>query len=66
MVPAMTARAELSALATSLDELAVRLEQINSELSSEERQSLEGGLAEVQRALDAARRRLARLAPGGS
>jgi hypothetical protein len=60
----MTARAELSAVATVLDELVGRLERIGSDLGGAERDALLSDLTEVERSLDAARRRLARVISG--
>lgn len=56
----MTARAELSSVATALDELAQRVAAISESLSSAERDDLGADLLEVERALGNAARRLGR------
>jgi hypothetical protein len=60
----MTANAELSAVATLLDDVAARITQIDAGLSAGERDALGADLAEVERSLDVTRRRLARLVAG--
>ncbi len=60
----MSARAELSSLSTALDDLAGRLQAILSGLEGADRDALETELAEVERSLDTARRRLARVLSG--
>ncbi|MHB1929576.1 MAG: hypothetical protein ACYCUG_09190 [Acidimicrobiales bacterium] len=60
----MTARAELSSLSTALDDLTGRLRAILAALEGAERDALETELAEVERSLDNARRRLARVVSG--
>ena len=63
----MSARAELSSLSTSIDELVRHLARITDDLSGSERDLLGPDLFEVERALRSARRRLGRLvdaAPG--
>jgi hypothetical protein len=57
----MTARAELSSLSTSIDELVGHLSRITDELSGAERDLLGPDLFEVERALRSARRRLGRM-----
>ena len=56
----MTVRAELSSVETVLDELVARLGRLVDELEPAERDDLAQDLAEVERALSTARRRLAR------
>jgi hypothetical protein len=58
----MTVRAELSSVATSLDELLGRITRIAEGLSGDEREVVGPDLFEVERALRAARRRVSRLA----
>ncbi|MDQ1374049.1 MAG: hypothetical protein QOJ09_1387 [Actinomycetota bacterium] len=53
--------AELSSLATALDELTGRVTRIADELTGTEHDLMAGELFEVERALGAAQRRLARL-----
>jgi len=60
----VSSRPELSAVATSLDELSQRIARLADELSGAERDELHTGLAEVERSVDAARRRLGRLLSG--
>lgn len=60
----MTALAELSSISTALDDLTDRLRGLIGGLAGEERASLETELAEVERGLDGARRRLARVVGG--
>jgi hypothetical protein len=57
----MSARAELSSITTALDELTGRLDAMLEELGGVERDNLAADLVEVERALNAARRRLAKL-----
>lgn len=57
----MPARAELSSVATTLEDLAARVERIADTLDASERSVWGQDLTEVQRSLDAARRRLTRL-----
>lgn len=54
----MSARAELSSVATSLDELVARITRIAEGLSGDERDVVGPDLYEVERALRSARRRL--------
>ncbi len=56
----MSARAELSSVATALDELAQRVSAIGEALSGAEREALSSDLLEVERALGNAVRRLSR------
>jgi hypothetical protein len=58
----MSARAELSSITTALDELTSRLDAMLDSLGGVERDNLASDLVEVERALNAARRRLAKLA----
>lgn len=60
----MTALAELSSISTALDDLTDRLRGLIGGLAGEERATLETELAEVERSLDGARRRLARVVGG--
>ncbi|MGH9077049.1 MAG: hypothetical protein ACRDY0_06295 [Acidimicrobiales bacterium] len=57
----MSAHAELSSVATVLDELAARLAKIAEGLTAGERDSLSADLSEVERNLGNASRRMARL-----
>ena len=57
---AVSARAELSSVATALEELALRVAAIGDALSGEERDALRSDLFEVERALGTAARRLSR------
>jgi hypothetical protein len=57
----MSARAELSSVATSLDELVGRVSRIAEGLTGEERDVVGPDLFEVERSLRAARRRLSAL-----
>jgi hypothetical protein len=57
----MSARAELSSVATSLDELVGRITRIAEGLSGDEREVVGQDLFEVERSLRAARRRLSAL-----
>jgi len=57
--------AELSSLATALDELAGRVTTIAETLSGGERDDVAVELFEVERALGGARRRLGRLVESG-
>jgi hypothetical protein len=57
---AVSARAELSSVATAVDELAKRVATIGEALSGDEREALSTDLFEVERALGNAARRLAR------
>ena len=57
---AVSARAELSSVATAVDELAKRVATIGEGLSGDEREALSTDLFEVERALGNAARRLAR------
>jgi hypothetical protein len=56
----VSARAELSSVATALDELAQRVAAIGDALTGEERDALRSDLFEVERALGNASRRLSR------
>jgi hypothetical protein len=56
----MSARAELSSVATALDELARRVATIGDGLTGAERDALRADLFEVERALGNASRRLSR------
>ena len=56
----MTARAELSSVSTLLQELVARLSTIADAMTPVEREALGAELAEVERSLTAAQRRLAR------
>jgi hypothetical protein len=58
----MSVRAELSSVATSLDELLGRITRIAEGLSVDEREVVGPDLFEVERSLRAARRRVSRLA----
>ncbi len=60
----MTPPAELSSISTALDDLSARLRGLVEGLGSSERAELESELAEVERSLDTARRRLARVVGG--
>jgi hypothetical protein len=57
----MTATAELSSIATALEELTARVASIGAGLSGEERDQLGSELLEVERHLGAANRRLGRV-----
>jgi hypothetical protein len=57
----MSVRAELSSVATSLEELQSRISRIAEGLSSEEREVVGPDLFEVERALRSARRRVSRI-----
>jgi hypothetical protein len=57
----MSVRAELSSMATSLDELVGRITRIVEGLSGEEREVVGPDLFEVERALRSARRRITRI-----
>jgi hypothetical protein len=57
----MSVRAELSSVATSLEELQGRISRIAAGLSSEEREVVGPDLFEVERALRSARRRVSRI-----
>ena len=57
--------AELSSLATALEELATRVTTIADQLSGSERDDMAVELFEVERALGGARRRLARVLEAG-
>jgi hypothetical protein len=57
----MSVRAELSSVATSLEELQGRISRIAEGLSSEEREVVGPDLFEVERALRSARRRVSRI-----
>jgi hypothetical protein len=65
MLSGMSARSELSSMSTALQDLTDRLGGIIASLQGPEREALEVELAEVERALDAARRRLARVVNEG-
>lgn len=56
----MSARAELSSVATALDEMAQRVAAIAAGLSRDEHEALSADLFEVERALGNASRRLNR------
>jgi hypothetical protein len=58
----MSVRAELSSVATSLDDLLGRITRIAEALSGEEREVVGPDLFEVERSLRAARRRVSRIA----
>jgi hypothetical protein len=58
----MSVRAELSSVATSLEELLSRITRIAEGLSADEREVVGPDLFEVERSLLAARRRVSRLA----
>lgn len=60
----MTAAAELSSISTALDDLTARLRGLIDGLAGDERAALENDLAEVERSLDVARRRLGRVVTG--
>ncbi len=60
----MSARAELSSVATALEELAHRVATIGEALTGEERDALRSDLFEVERALGTASRRLSRALSG--
>jgi hypothetical protein len=57
----MSVRAELSSVATSLEELQGRISRIAEGLSSDEREVVGPDLFEVERALRSARRRVSRI-----
>jgi hypothetical protein len=57
----MSARAELSSVSTSLDELVSRITRIAEDLSGHERDVVGLDLFEVERTLRSARRRLSRI-----
>jgi hypothetical protein len=57
----MSVRAELSSVATSLEELQSRISRIAEGLTSEEREVVGPDLFEVERALRSARRRVSRI-----
>ena len=57
----MSVRAELSSVATSLEELQGRISRIAEGLSSEEREVVGPDLFEVERAIRSARRRVSRI-----
>jgi hypothetical protein len=57
----MSVRAELSSVATSLDELVGRISRIAEGLSGDERDVVGPDLFEVERALRSARRRVTRI-----
>jgi hypothetical protein len=58
----MSVRAELSSVATSLDELLSRITRIAEGLTVDEREVVGPDLFEVERSLRAARRRVSRMA----
>jgi hypothetical protein len=58
----MSVRAELSSVASSLEELLGRISRIAEGMSSEEREVVGPDLFEVERSLRAARQRVSRLA----
>jgi hypothetical protein len=58
----MSVRAELSSVATSLDELLSRITRIAEGLTVDERELVGPDLFEVERSLRAARRRVSRMA----
>jgi hypothetical protein len=60
----VSARAELSSVATALDELAQRVSSIVDGLAGAERDALSADLLEVERALGNASRRLSRALDG--
>lgn len=57
----MTAHAELSSVSTAVEELAERVSHITDSLEGAEREALTPELYEVERHLQAARRRLQRV-----
>jgi hypothetical protein len=57
----MSARAELSSITTALDELTERLDAMLDGLAGVDRDNLASDLVEVERSLNTARRRLAKL-----
>jgi hypothetical protein len=57
----MSARAELSSITTALDDITKRLDSMLDSLAGVERDNLAADLVEVERALNTARRRLAKL-----
>jgi hypothetical protein len=57
----MSVRAELSSVATSLDELLGRITRITEGLAGDERDVVGPDLFEVERALRSARRRVTRI-----
>jgi hypothetical protein len=57
----MSARAELSSVSTSLEELVGRITRIAEGLSGDDRDVVGPDLFEVERALRSARRRLSRI-----
>jgi hypothetical protein len=57
----MSARAELSSITTALDDITKRLDSMLDALVGVERDNLASDLVEVERALNTARRRLAKL-----
>jgi hypothetical protein len=57
----MSVRAELSSVATSLEELQSRISRIAEGLTSEEREVVGPALFEVERALRSARRRVSQI-----
>ncbi len=61
----MAPPAELASISTALDDLAGRLRGLIEGLGGAERDALETELAEVERSLDGARRRLARVVGAG-
>lgn len=60
----MSARAELNAVATALDEMAKRVAAIAEALTGDERDALSSDLYEVERVLGTAARRLNRALEG--
>ena len=58
----MSVRAELSSVATSLDELLSRITRITEGLTADERELVGPDLFEVERSLRGARRRVSRMA----
>jgi hypothetical protein len=58
----MSVRAELSSVATSLDELLSRITRMAEGLTVDEREVVGPDLFEVERSLRAARRRVSRMA----
>ncbi|MGH9094774.1 MAG: hypothetical protein ACRDXE_06405 [Acidimicrobiales bacterium] len=61
----MTSRAELSSLASGLDELAQRVTRLADSLPMAERDAFGADLYEVERTLVAAQRRLTRIVDTG-
>jgi hypothetical protein len=60
----VSAKAELSSVATALDEMAKRIADIAAALTGDEQEALSADLFEVERALGTASRRLNRAIAG--